>query len=446
MRETKTIIPSFAFYDRTGIRKYLEKQAAEGWLLEAATNYRWKFRRIEPKKLTYAVVYFPEADLYDPAPGEEELTFREFCAHGGWNLAAGVAQMQIFWTSRENPTPIETDPVLEIENIHKSMKKSGLPGYWCLVLAGILNLIAQGIGMNAGLVRYLSNGMNLAGLGAWLILLPICGYRLIGYHVWRRRAMAAAERDGSFLETRASTRIENIGALTVLFGYTAVLVSMKDTVIAPVMVLTMAAMFAIIGLMELLRRWMKKEGYEAAKVKRINFILVLTLTMAVVLVLVPAVTNNIMSHQGAEPQPGAPLNIWDLRGEQEEDYGSLMLYDQESFLLEYQDVYQHPQGNSQTPNLQYRYTRVKYLPLYEICLEEMMEKVLYRDNHELRSIDAAPWGAERAWQMYDGEEYRQWYVLCYGDVILEMVIDWDITQEQMDYLNALLNSRTKIRK
>ena len=79
-------------------------------------------------------------------------------------------------------------------------------------------------------------------------------------------------------------------------------------------------------------------------------------------------------------------------------------------------------------------------------LEEMMEKVLYRDNHELRSIDAAPWGAERAWQLYDGEEYRQWYVLCYGDVILEMVIDWDITQEQMDYLNNLFNSRTKIRK
>ena len=446
MRETKSIIPSFAFYDRTGIQKYLEKQAEEGWLLESATNYRWKFRRMEPRKLTFAVVYFPEADLYDPAPGEEELTFREFCAHGGWNLAGSVAQMQIFWSGRENPTPIETDPILEIENIHKSMKKSSLPGYWCLVLAGILNLIAQGIGMNAGLVRYLSSGMNLAALGAWLILLPICIYRLVSYGIWRRRAIAVAEQDGSFLETKASTRIENIGSLIVLVGYAAVLVSMKDTLIAPVMVLTMAAVFAVHGLMELLRRWMKKEGYEAARAKKITMVTSVCLVLAVVLVLVPALTKNIMSHQGAESKPGAPLNIWELREEQEENFGSLMMYDQESVLLEYKDAYQHPQGNSRTPHLEYDYVRVKWLPLYELCLNEVMEIPAHMAGSKWYRIDAAPWGAERAWQLYDGEEYRQWYVLCYGDVILEMVIDWEITQEQMDYLNNLLNSRTKIRK
>ena len=96
MRQKKAIIPTFEFHDRTGIQKYLEKQAEKGWMLTQLGKYRWKFQRTEPRKLHFAVVYFPEADLFDPAPGEAEVTFREFCAHSGWILAGSNAQMQIF--------------------------------------------------------------------------------------------------------------------------------------------------------------------------------------------------------------------------------------------------------------------------------------------------------------------------------------------------------------
>ena len=97
MRTTKRILAQFTFYDRTGIQKLLEKQAEKGWLLEKMTSFGWKFRRIEPKKIHYAVTYFPEASMFDPEPGENQKNFWELCEHTGWKLAASNAQMQIFY-------------------------------------------------------------------------------------------------------------------------------------------------------------------------------------------------------------------------------------------------------------------------------------------------------------------------------------------------------------
>ena len=118
MRDVKRTVPMYSFYDRTGIQSYLEAQAEKGWMLEKAGTIFWRFRRCEPRKLKFSVVYFPEADICDPAPGEGEQTFREFCEHAGWKFAASQAQMMIFYSESANAVPIDTDPVIEVENIH----------------------------------------------------------------------------------------------------------------------------------------------------------------------------------------------------------------------------------------------------------------------------------------------------------------------------------------
>ena len=57
MRQTKYVVTQFTFYDRTGIQRMLEKQARKGWLLESIHPFAWKYRRIEPKKLHFAVIH-----------------------------------------------------------------------------------------------------------------------------------------------------------------------------------------------------------------------------------------------------------------------------------------------------------------------------------------------------------------------------------------------------
>lgn len=50
----------YAFYDHTGLERHLEKMAANGWMLESVGTYALRYRRCEPKKLRFAVVYYPQ--------------------------------------------------------------------------------------------------------------------------------------------------------------------------------------------------------------------------------------------------------------------------------------------------------------------------------------------------------------------------------------------------
>ena len=140
MKDTKRRLMTFTFYDRTGIEKDLEKQAAKGWLLEKCAATGWIYRRIEPAKIHFAVVYFPAISMFDPEPSEKQKRFQDFCEHTGWELIASNIQMQIFCNRRENPIPIETEPEIEVENIHKSVKKTLLPTMFMNLILAVMQL------------------------------------------------------------------------------------------------------------------------------------------------------------------------------------------------------------------------------------------------------------------------------------------------------------------
>lgn len=56
----------YAFYDHTGLERHLEKMAANGWMLESVGTYALRYRRCEPKKLRFAVVYYPKTTAFVP--------------------------------------------------------------------------------------------------------------------------------------------------------------------------------------------------------------------------------------------------------------------------------------------------------------------------------------------------------------------------------------------
>ena len=128
-KNTKKVLFTLAVYDHTGIKEYLERQAMEGWMLEKLTEIFMIFRRIEPKKLQFTVSYFAKASVFDPKPTQEQLRFQEFCEHTGWKHIASKGELQVFCNEDEAAIPIETDPRIEVESIHKTMKKLFLPYY-----------------------------------------------------------------------------------------------------------------------------------------------------------------------------------------------------------------------------------------------------------------------------------------------------------------------------
>ena len=68
MKNTKREwMPLYSYLDRTAITAHLSDMAAQGWMLENIGGWSWRYRRAEPKKLRFALVFFP-ASQFDPPP------------------------------------------------------------------------------------------------------------------------------------------------------------------------------------------------------------------------------------------------------------------------------------------------------------------------------------------------------------------------------------------
>ena len=197
MRETKRRLASFAFYDRSGIEKYLERQAQAGWMLEKIGDLFWGFRRIEPKRIRFCVVYCAKAPVLGSGRSDAEMELADFCEHTGWKLAASCGKMQIFWNGSPDPVPLETDAVLSVSAIHSMAKKSYLPTSGLLVAATLVKLVTA---FSKGWPNSLPNVCTLV---LWVLLFAYSLMDVVGYYHWYRQAKAAAALDGSFLETSA---------------------------------------------------------------------------------------------------------------------------------------------------------------------------------------------------------------------------------------------------
>ena len=425
MKETKRRFPSFAFYDRAGIEDYLEKQAEKGWLLEKIGWYGWQFRRIRPQKLRFSVTYFPQADFYDPEPGEGERTFQEFCAHSGWTLAASSAQLQIFYTDRADAVPIETDPVMEVEKIHQAMKKSSLRSDWIMVVCALLQLAVQGVAFCNRFIRFLSDPMLLFFDVLWAVILLTYIGRIAGYYSWRRKAKAAAE-EGLFLKPKTFAKLETAVYWMILLGMLAVLAAQKAQGRGMGIVLGMIPTFLVILVVVGLREKLRREGYDANTNKIATIGACVLLTVLVTAFVTPLVTNR------EQPQPEDPMVPLSLAEFQQGDFVTLTMYDQASPLLSYLDVFQGVNG-AEEPRLEYELVTVKAAFLYDMSLKAMLDPTV---PGVYQPTDPAPWGAKQAWQFYRNGEPRAWYLLAYEEYILELIPSWEMTVEEKSLVGS----------
>ena len=161
MRNTKRELPLFSMYDHTGMERHLEEMAVQGWMLEKTTGFGWVYRRCEARRVRYAVTYFPKASAYEPGPSEDKQIFQDYCAQAGWELVSDAAQMQIFRTEAENSLPIETDAAIQVDNIHRAMKRSFLPSHFALMAVSLLWAGLLGWRLMTDPIGLLSSNSNL---------------------------------------------------------------------------------------------------------------------------------------------------------------------------------------------------------------------------------------------------------------------------------------------
>lgn len=208
---------TFQLYDCRGVEEHLAAMAAQGWRLERAGGVLWKYRRAAPARVRYAVTYSGSASRFEPGPTEEERSLEELCSAAGWEKVSGCSKMQIYSTEDPAAVPLETDEFLRLENIHRCMWKSFLPGN----LAVLLLMLFVGRDFFLALVTWdlygmlSSNAALIAGslcLAAALLQL----YLLAGYFLWRRRSRRSVEEGGTCLPAGRGSRWANLGLWVLL--------------------------------------------------------------------------------------------------------------------------------------------------------------------------------------------------------------------------------------
>lgn len=453
MRKYKYLMSQFTFYDRTGIRKILEAQAEKGWLLDRVSNYGWRFKRIEPQKIHFAVTYYPKASAYDPGPSEQQRELHEFCAHSGWVLAGTTAQMQVFYNLSENPVPIETDPMIELENIHKSAKRNYLPAYFMLLILAVFQISLQIGQLMTFPLTYLSQDTVIFNWLCEIVLFTMCAIEIGGYFLWYRRAKPAAE-NGEFVETRGHRKFQ-LFLLGVIIAALAVLLISMSPRMAVSMGAILAMMFLLIFGVFGIQHLMKRKGFSTGANRTATWVLTLVLTVVICGLMLPVVgsimdlpvwqENRVVDqyewngHYFDIYKDEIPLKAEDLTDAESPDY-SYEARKQGSLLLQKGEYSQRIWGISDMPELSYIIYSTKIPFVYDLCVREAVEPMdypaavdIYGNEYYDTYVhqDVTPWGAKYVYRRHvHGEPYNH-YVLCYEDRIVIFQPDWELTEEQM---------------
>ncbi len=465
MKELKRRLETFSFYDHTGIEKHLENMAEKGWLLSEINRFTWVYRRIEPKKLHFAVTYYPKASEFDPKPQEGQMIYQDYSAHTGWKFICSSAQMQIFCNEEENPIPLETDPSVEVQTIHKAAKKGFLLSYFILLAIAVLDtalFISRLLGDPIGL---LSSTTQLATGFCWALLFLLCVVELGGYYRWRRKAIKAAE-NGEFLDTRSHSLFQKIVLAAALFALVYVfinLISVGNRMMLTIYTLLIGYMITLFIVVNAVKQFLKRK-----KVSRnANLTVTLVVDFVLAFAMLAAITfGTLKASQAGLFNPGAetyehnvstwilyqdelPLYVEDLQDVKFDSYIRENRHD-ESIFLGQKVVRQHPRrdtGNAvNVPEMSYTLTIIKVPALYDLCKESILNKrsdtvveegIIFVDHYE--EIDATPWLAEEAYQLHFSGGILNKYFLCYEDRIVEIDFDWEPTEEQMRIVAEKLN-------
>ncbi len=474
MKDIKRTHAYFKFYDRSKMQAYFEKMAEKGWLLTQSTDFSWNFRRIEPKKLRFSVVYFPKESMFAADVSERLSRFHDFCDHTGWKLASTNGQVQFFYNETEDPVPIETDAVLEVENIHQATKKRFLPGYAIELALAIFNLVLQILQCIKNPISYLSSWGNLIYALCWCIICILALTELTGYYFWHRKAKRTAREENRFREpgSHPEHMIFIIPTLFLGFGiyiadhigqglaFPAALATGGILLLACVITL-----FCFLGLMRLLKKC-KLPAWVTRIASPLGATVICFLIMFPLMGFVinrftagarqrareTAVAYEYNDHTFYAYQDELPLTVSDLTETGYTEY-SRVCTSSETVFLSSLEGQEKPRKNALwEPSLEYRIVQVKLPFLYDLCFNTMVQNLAHNMGTpdpmphawiQARTTDASPWGADTVYRLFLGGEPQNRYLICYENVIVEMDFDWAVTAEQMRKVSETVQNLTK---
>lgn len=464
MTDTKKVVPLFAFYDKTGIEEYLKKQAEEGWLLEKMSELIWQFRKIEPKKIEFSVVYFPKASAFDPKPSESQLSFEEFCEHTGWQLAASKAKLQVYYNEAESPTPIETDAQIQLNNINKAVNGAYLPTWIINIVHGIFQIVLFFYTLHADYFKSVSSSPYMLAGVCWIVMLILAITDAFVYFRWHRKAKKYAEVNDDIISTPRHCFLIPVVILTTFMGMTLLMLHMGGNSMIVWAIMYCVSAIIMTALILFISKLFKRIRMSSKINRALTIVITVLISIGLVVVLLVLaedtirvansrksdyITYEYKGHTYKAFGDDIPLRIANLRSSDYEEY-STVCAERDSFLINYMKATEEPRWNAlEQPELEYTVVTVKVPLLYNMCLKVMLDNFSknygYPEPYEAdweqhKEVDATVWGANSAYELVLGGEVQNRYILCYEHCIVEIKFDydWQPTEEQKAMVGEVL--------
>lgn len=446
MKNMKRRFEQFQFYDYTGIEKHLNQMAERGWKLHKITPFYWEYVRINPQTLTFAVTYFSEASEFNPYPTMNQHIFHEYCKKAGWDLVTEWAQMQIFCTNLTDSLPIETEEIVKLKAIHKSMKKNFLPSNFFLLLMAVFQLVLQFHSIGNYPISQLSNNTNLFIIALWTIISLQLLLHLIGYIVWYFSSKKAATI-GEY-NIKSSSRLRKVSSF---MGILSLVAALLMVISFPLQYFGWAGIWGIVNtvVIFILIYTIKKSLKRAGVSRKINLSVTLIFSILLSLILTGVMTWGIIyglnngwfgnkpvstytttqngySHSWDIYRDTMPLKVEDLL-ELNYDHYSYRLTKSSSLLLSHSVARQQsfPDGLD-APELNYEIVTTNIPMVYNICLKDYLDKYNYdydipkEHKRYFQRADDQVWQAKAVYQLYIDTKASNEYIICWDNRIVNI--------------------------
>lgn len=382
----KTRLENFVYYDTEGITAHLEKMALEGWALEDVTRSFWTYVSIPPEKRTYGASFYPANLTFAPDAADKSEAYAAYCQQAGWQYVTQWQKMMIFYTTEENPVPLETDEALRLDATWEAMKRSHLAADLAMSALFLANICLYISSLLHHPLTHLADGGLLAQNLLFALLLPFSLGSSLAYVLWQKRSRAAVNAGGHCLPvgkgTRRFYRFFFPIQLAAIFwwGFGRFFPSQQ----AVLGILLLAAVLYLVW------KLLQKLGLPPKAVVLVLLFLVITVPRFGAMV-----SLNLREQDGAAFD--VPLTAADLAGVPAEESPSVFC--QESVSPFAKKLEYHQQAEGGLPALSYEIMELSMAPLGPRCLSAYEEQAeTYGQTYQALSLS----NTDSAWQLYLG--------------------------------------------
>lgn len=450
----KQRLENFVFYDTESVTAHLEDMAQKGWALKDVTNPLWTYEEIAPEKRTYRTAFYPANQVYALNAADKQEEYIAYCEQAGWHYVTSWDNMLIFYTTAENPIPLETDEALRLEATHKAMKRSWLSVHIVLGVLFLLNIIFYIADLVKQPLTVIADGNALFRNALFAVVLVYACVAVCSYLQWRKESLSAVENGGFCMPVSPNTRrFQKIFFPIEIFAGLWFCLDrfLPDDMLTPKVFLAFVAFVFLLWLLfQKLHLPVKACGailfFVVAMVPMFYSMVSLSLEVEKArenhtspwgdpyVVTLPNGERETILLQKDE----IPLTTADLTEVPEDAVYTTARKEQSSPLATKQECLQEiPDGAPQAPQMTYEIMDVSLEALTSHCLAAYMERDT-RPTPDLTYESFALSGTDGAWQLFTNGTPLPQYLFYKDNRIVVLRPDWGISQSELEQAASIL--------